>query len=205
MNQTGVIIFAVALAVAAAIYIIYNRQEPFWNLPSQTVRVEKVYSNDGVNFWQTPNYEGTLSPRFSNVNYGANLRANLPPYETMAVPTNPLGDAPMVADGFNPTERPQTITRDRYIYANKGSRLRGMGDPFRGDLPIVPPTGNWFVPTAKPNIDLQHGALTVMGGVGNETSQRLAQLIHASSGNTATAIGGSNIEFPDTVTATSFP
>jgi len=36
------------------------------------------------------NYQASLSPRFSNVNYGANIRYNLPDQGNMGVPSDPL-------------------------------------------------------------------------------------------------------------------
>jgi hypothetical protein len=37
-----------------------------------------------------------------------------------------------------------TVVYDRYIYANQKSRTHGLGDPIRGDLPIVPCGSGWF-------------------------------------------------------------
>lgn len=36
------------------------------------------------------NFQSSLSPRFSNVNYGSNIRFNLPSYDNMGVPNNPI-------------------------------------------------------------------------------------------------------------------
>lgn len=137
MNQTGVIVIAVALA-AAVVYIIYTRKENYW-------------------------------PQTQNVHVDQYRQAPEPDYGLDKIPYEKTESNAVVADGFNPTERLQTITRDRLIYANKSSKLRRMGDPFRGDIPIIPPVGNWFIPPVKPSTDLQHGALTIMGGIGNES------------------------------------
>jgi len=53
-------------------------------------------------------------------------------------------------------------------------------------------SGNWFIPSQanSPSINLQQGAMNVMGGVNNETSNALANLIWNSSGGTETTIGG---------------
>ena len=109
-------------------------------------------------------------------------------------------------------ETVQPIVYDRFIYANRNSRLRSQGDPIRGDLPIVPCAAEWFRPSVHPSIDLQPGAMNVMGGVGNDTAQALADLINASSGDDT--IGGVNMSsmrnmstgasFAD-VTVTAFP
>lgn len=82
----------------------------------------------------------------------------------------------------------EPVVYQQFMFANPKSRLRSLGDPIRGDLPIVPCEGNWFSVHPTVNIDLQQGAMNVIGGVQNETSTALAQLIHDSSGQTA--IGG---------------
>jgi len=230
MKQYSPIVIIIIGALAAAALIAYNTTEGFWNLPSRGVKVDKVYTNNGVDFWQTPNFQGTLSPRFSNVNYGPYIKANLPAYNNMAVPSSPLGNSlnssieldmkekfddntPSSADipimGMVPAtggllatyddkngERRQAISFNRYMYSNKSSRLRALGDPIRGDIPIVPASGNWFVPSVHPNLDLQAGALPVMGGVNNNTNRQLAKLIYATSGGTDTTIGGVNLKNP---------
>lgn len=76
----------------------------------------------------------------------------------------------------------QPIVYDRLIYANRNSRLRSQGDPIRGDLPIVPRATGWFRPSAHPQIDLQQGALNVIAGVSNETTQQMNNLMSVSSG-----------------------
>lgn len=211
IGQRGYIIMAVsAIALAAVIsyyYYYYHRKESFGTLPSRTWKVEREFmggcSDGSPDFFQTPHFQGILSPRFSNVDYGPYIRTQLPPYDKMAVTADPLGGdvggsfaaaqsgcAPtgsfMDADG----ELKQPIVYDRYMYANRGSRLRAAGDPIRGDLPIVPASGNWFTPSVHPNVDLQAGAMNVMGGVSNDNSNRLADLIYYSSGGGDTTIGG---------------
>lgn len=256
--------------------------ESFWNIPDRKWKVERVFEERtpcGPDFVQTPGFQGILSPRFSNADYGAYIRTSLPDYAMMGVPADPLGgdfggsfyaadSGPMggrcgrtivegfdndaigscgcssclrlpthefqrVADDpFNPSgyangdykrnvaaivmnndavpcdvprgefgsyltadgELKQPIIYDRYIYANRHSRLRALGDPIRGDLPIVPNSGNWFVPSVHPNIDLQAGALNVLAGVNNETNHQLASLIYNSSGGGETTIGGVDLE-----------
>jgi len=285
-------------------------KEGFWMTPSRQVKVEKMFKNpNDQDFFQVPNFQGILSPRFSNVNYGPDLRTKFPNYNRMGVPQDPLQEKPNPPDplnyaitqdipsqGFNemsgpasayqaafgsssdctnkrpgvqpppivegyaqanpqygwqeskylgtpkisldphnpysaaytngnykqvqnmavasgsvngwPTntvteldqasfvsqdgEMKQPIVYDRYMYANRNSRLRGQGDPIRGDLPIVPITGNWFVSSyaQNPQLNLQQGAMNVLGGVNNETSNSLANLIYNSSGGTETTIGG---------------
>lgn len=94
----------------------------------------------------------------------------------------------------------QPIVYDRLIYANARSRLRGAGDPIRGDLPIVPvlPESNpdslvMFRPSVTSSIDLQQGALNVMGGYDNTTMKQLNTLIQRSTNGTATTFAGCSV------------
>jgi len=270
MNQ-----LLLALIIAMVVILIYKsvyceNVEKFWMNPSRTWKTEKLFKipgssnmnstkhSDTSNFFQVPSFQSVLSPRFSNVDYGPNLRTNLPTMNHLAVPQDPLNsnitnasqgrrvhfavsDAAEGVTAINPHnsetssqgytngnykellgkvtslgatngwptstlsvndsdsfltpdgEMKQPIIYDRYMYANRNSRLRGQGDPIRGDLPIAPINGNWFIPSGAfegPNVVLQAGALNVMGGVKNETSNELANLIYKSSGGGDTTIGG---------------
>jgi hypothetical protein len=298
------------LAIASIAYLFKNEdshKEGFWMNPSRSLKVEKMFRNcNKADFYQVPNFQSTLSPRFSNVGYGPNLQGRLPAYGMLGVPIDPLMDtakslntsivnnpnnfsqcsmaaipqpissckisspsiqtsqcdkmmmsnpgiepyqnqidcksttfvgAPgiplnphypttsysneingnydktlnlILEEGANswPTstvaepnkasfinedgQLSQPIIYDRYIFANKNSRQRGAGDPIRGDLPIVPVSGSWFIPSQanNPGLNLQQGAMNVMGGVNNETSNALANLIWNSSGGSETTIGG---------------
>lgn len=295
MFSSSNIVILLIVGAVAAVYLASQNVEGFWNIPSRTWKVERVFEEqtpNGPDFFQTPNFQGILSPRFSNADYGANLRTQLPNYDMFGVPADPLGgdfggsfyasqSAPkseakfcngVIVEGFengapnqyavmnqsgsqgqyafmnqnglddqeffkqristdkcNPSgyangnykrivasltpvdtisdnqnppqgsfgsylnadgELKQPIIYDRYIYANRHSRLRAQGDPIRGDLPIVPNSGNWFTPSVHPNIDLQAGAINVLAGVNNETNHQLASLIYASSGGGDSTIGG---------------
>lgn len=99
-NKTITILTAIG---AIAVFIIIARsssKEDFWNIPSRTWKVEKVLgvnttTQDGCvksDFFQTPNFQSMLSPRFSNVNYGPYLRTQLPQYNMMGVPQDPLNN-----------------------------------------------------------------------------------------------------------------
>jgi hypothetical protein len=87
----------------------------------------------------------------------------------------------------------QPVMFDRNIFANIIGRNFGQGDPIRGDLPIAPNKSGWFQVSANPAIDLQTGALAVMGGTFNEQGQNIASLVNMSSGGTKTAISGVNM------------
>lgn len=109
----------------------------------------------------------------------------------------PVGDMTMVSASGEVT---QPIVYDRFVYANQRSRLYNLGDPIRGDLPIVPCSGEWFRPSVNPQIDLRDGAMMVMGGADNTTNRELMALQYAASGGTQNV--GSGINF--SVTSTPF-
>lgn len=193
--MNSIILFVIiAVLVGMVLYIMNHTKEGFWMTPSRTLKVEKVY--DGGFFPAGPGYQAQLSPRFSNVDYGPNLRTEMPSPDVMAVPIDPLsGDMNYRDAAFFDQDgtAKQPIVYDRFMYANRNSRLRGLGDPIRGDLPIAPLSGGWFVPSGAfegPNVVLQQGAMNVMGGVNNETSRQLADLVYNTSGGTAKTIGG---------------
>lgn len=81
------------------------------------------------------------------------------------------------------TQGPVSVTvYDRLMYSTSRSRLYGQGDPIRGDIGcIVPIKDQWFRPSVRPNIDLRAGALTIMGGIDNDTSRELRALQNLSS------------------------
>ena len=89
-------------------------------------------------------------------------------------------------------ENVQPIIYDRYIYANQKQRTLFGADWLRGDLPIVPVKSEWFRPSSHANTDLRSGALAVMGGVNNSTSNELLALQHAASGSTLDIGSGIN-------------
>ncbi len=100
-------------------------------------------------------------------------------------------DYTIVIDAMGNVTEP--VVFQNFLFANMKSRLRAQGDPIRGDLPIVPCEGNWFSVHPNVNLDLQEGALNVMGGATNETNRALAQLVFQASGNADTTIGGVNL------------
>lgn len=207
-------------------------------LPSFTTKVVKDVKHvpkQSSDMYMVPGtYQSNLAPRFSNTNYGANIKYNIPCRNVLATPETPvpmisveetLQLQPNVGEGFcgqsnpkenqmraqasyDPTEYPdvqsmipsetmdsfgesaQPIVYDRHVYANRNSRLRSQGDPIRGDLPIVPRSTGWFRPSAQPQIDLQQGALNVIAGLSNETTQKMNELITASSGGAVTVNAG---------------
>lgn len=60
-------------------------------------------------FVSVPSYQAVLSPRFSNVQYGANIRYNMPDRENLAAPCNPLTFGDMAKENYSaPSSAPQT-------------------------------------------------------------------------------------------------
>lgn len=311
MNRNTMIIIAVViiLVVVGGYYLMKkNVRENFLN-HAFTYKVERnIGSNRGDLYAVPGSMQSMLSPRFSNVDYGAHIRYNMPAYNNLGVPANPIGYSNMVNDlvspgnmakmngmdmnrnnmgsvmsvrenycntcpggcrdvvqcqkggqsmGMSPMSQmsmsssymnslnnldytptsdllpvpnmktmnmmgqmdigsvgEQPVVYDRFMYANQKSRLNALGDPIRGDLPIVPHAPGWFSPSAVPNIDLRQGALSVMGGADNATANALHSMINVASGGVSYALGGLNYA-RDTdvslgngqrdVTVTSFP
>ena len=105
------------------------------------------------------------------------------------------GDDLLLLNANGETRQPYVY--DRYYYSSGQSRLRGLGDHIRGDLPIksVKHNNGWFDVNPRPNIDLQNGALNVLAGR-SEAGDALSKLIYESSGASKTAIGGVDISDP---------
>ena len=221
---------------------------------SMSHKMTRETRTPGGGFMTVPgNYQSMLSPRMSNVDYGANIRYNMPSRAMQAVPVDPLsmghvavgkesysppscgpsgtnkgsvygmsGLRNMPSQNYSAPERKaaesklqtyevasvlpmgtmteltssasvqQPVMYDRFMYANQKSRLRALSDHIRGDLAIAPNKGGWFNVSVNPNIDLNSGALAVMGGVNNSTANGTAGLMAASVGGTQQIFGGVN-------------
>ncbi len=255
-------------------------------------------------FFSPVQFQASLSPRFSNLNYGSQIRYNTPSCDKLAVPKNPLGDTPCpqltatarfgardqtcaaqsarvqgvgardsVVENYctscgtcsgcgvdcrkgglgGQNETPayslapdyhagnykdvkkevqakrsqmaqasgqgeglvavsdmlpigtmdtltsegavtQPIVYDRFMYANRNSRLYGAADFIRGDVPVgVNYRGGWFDVYPNPSVDLNSGALNVIGGWNNEQGQSIAQLVNKASGGSTTCAGGVDV------------
>lgn len=151
----------------------------------------------------------TVPPNFMSTN-NAQVVNQLPPRANMVV--NDM--LPEMSDEASASIA-QPIVYDRYIYANQRSRLYGLGDPIRGDLPIVPYNGDWFRPSVQPNIDLRDGAMMVLGGQDNATARNTMALMREASGNSMGTFAGAPVMATQTnigygaggadVLATAFP
>jgi hypothetical protein len=109
--------------------------------------------------------------------------------------SNQLPVAPMNNVGAGGSEVP--VVMDRFIYANLRSRLIGRADPIRGDLPIVPILSQsdpnspiMFRTSVNPSIDLQSGAMAVLGGAYNENVRDTVQLQMQAAGGAVNTFAG---------------
>jgi hypothetical protein len=288
MDTNIIISLVIFLVIIASVYYYYSKNQVkegfLGNLPSMTINKQTIADQTtGVNkgsFFSVPgNFQSMVSPRFSNVDYGAQITYNLPSIQNQAVPRNPLALGNMATEGYrgpasnssainksisgssikggNRTKenfpstcglggtetivrgnstftspdyaagdyndvrntayssgfhasdtgipvgdmttvdplgnQEQSIVYDRLIVANRNSNLRAQGDKIRGDLAIAPLATGWFRPSVSPVVDLEPGAMNVIGGSHNETSNQLSQLLYKSSGNSITTFGGVNM------------
>lgn len=177
-------------------YIILTKKKIKENfLPSMAFKVDRVaapntdFANKGK-FWSVPGtFQPLVTPRSAPMQYGSQLQYNLPDESILAFKS----DTPFANDGLltsDSGEIVQPVTYDRFMFSNKKSRLREHGDPIRGDLPIIPHNSDWFRPSVQPHLDLKQGAMQVLGGFNNDTSNQLAQLMSTSSGNALQTFGG---------------
>lgn len=77
-----------------------NSHEKFLgNLPSMKTKVQPVVQNQKGQFYSIPGqYQSLLAPRSASVDYGANIRYNLPSYSNQAVPKDPLAMGDMISN-----------------------------------------------------------------------------------------------------------
>lgn len=187
---------------------------PYLNtkMPSRTMQGVPInpltYQNTIKKCGSTENFE-TVAPNFSASNWQSadnKLQSRSNVIVNDLLPEMNAEAATSVA---------QPIVYDRYIYANQRSRLYGLGDPIRGDLPIVPYNGDWFRPSVQPNIDLRDGAMMILAGQDNATARSTMALMRQSSGNTMNTFAGAPVMATQTnigygasgadVIATAFP
>lgn len=136
------------------------------------------YAGGNFNKVMESTYKESKNPRGVN-----DIQRNLPVKDMTA----------LKGEGDN-NDNTQPIVYDRYIVANLKSRQSALGDPIRGDIPIVPNDNGWFNTSYQPQKDLNRGALFAMGGLYNEQARDLASLINASSGGGVTNVGGEDLK-----------
>lgn len=82
-----------------------------------------------TSFVQVPSFQGVLSPRFSNVQYGANIRYNMPDRANMGVPCDPLTFGSMAKENYD--EAGRAMTPASTAGPNAASRMMGVKAPPR--------------------------------------------------------------------------
>ena len=140
-----------------------------------------VFSNKIPAFFSSVSKEANPPPRFKETDLNSVIRYPVNGAESYDCPNceipehyTPQKTTPLVEEE-QPQPQSQSVVVDRLIFANRNSQLRAMGDPIRGDLPIVPNPPGWFTPSVTPQIDLQRGALNYLAGF-NTASQQLENL-----------------------------
>jgi len=108
-------------------------------------------------FVSVPSYQGILSPRFSNVQYGANIRYNMPDRENLAAPCTPLTFGDMAKENYAPPQKGVVPEQTRENYScgtgqcgssdglSCGKGGYGMGHKVAGgyELPVGYTNGNF--------------------------------------------------------------
>lgn len=126
-------------------------------------------------FVQVPNYQAVISPRFSNINYGANIKYNLPSHKNMAVPHEPLDFGGMAEENYNPPSKEGYCGGGNGLSCGKGGY--GMGHKVGGGNEVPPGYTNGNkqqllndIPASSQNIgsQLPVGTMTTMDGAGNQ-------------------------------------
>ena len=84
------------------------------------------------------------------------------------------------------------VMYDRLTYAMAKSRNLGTSDFIRGDLPVIPQLTGWFTTAAshKPDLELNAGALAVMGGAYNLEGRNVANQIMQEGAGAKTSYSG---------------
>ena len=176
------------------------------NYPMGVKVNREAYMGHNKNFSVSGNIQTALPPRFSNVNYGPNIRFNAPEKRHLAMDTNALPkelQIPSVkvvnnrmaentmkgqSEEMNRSDV-QPIIYDRYIYTSARSNLKRSADPIRGDLAIVPvlpqsdrSSGVMFRPSVSPHVDLGQGYISsIANDMGdNQSSTNMRSLMDAS-------------------------
>lgn len=181
------------------------------------VAVEQVATNSkGIAFASVPSWQANLSPRFMPNSYGSYIQYNMPSQDMLAVPQDPLGYAEMVKAELGEAKPASTLPKYQDVKEmlptadmKSGSGLRAQtynwnrlmkvglakskaqnnADFIRGDLPIPKVNTGWFSSRYGTEA-LRSGAMSVLGGSNNETSNALYSYMRNASGDTKTTFGG---------------
>lgn len=85
-------ILGIVVAILAALKLNGDTKESFgWTNTPMTIKNDRVAGPRTGDMYTVPgNYQASLSPRFSNVDYGANIRYNMPSIVNLGSPDDPL-------------------------------------------------------------------------------------------------------------------
>lgn len=136
--------------------------EGFGMLPSFQTKIDVTASKNREtakkgDFFSVPGtYQAQLNPRFSNVDYGANIRYNMPSYNNLAAPCQPLGYAsnPLTfASMAESSSSKENFVSPKQVKENYGCnscsggcgvvgcRKGGAPASFHGGAPLMPGNG----------------------------------------------------------------
>ena len=171
-------IIPIVLGAAAATLLVAAATRPapvredFWGNPNRTVRRHKIMVQNNVAYGILPTPQTAAAEKAGCTSVAV---ANSPQMTNCRIENDFQAHA---MDGYNRTSdaNEAVAVYDRLIFANQKSRLAGLGDPIRGDLPIAPINDGWFRPSVAPNIDLRQGAIHVIAGNDNATGNSLRDL-----------------------------
>lgn len=98
-------------------------------------------------FVQYPKFQGLLSPRFSNVAYGANIKYNTPSYGNLASPSDPLALGDMATKNYQNTQEIYGCSKGRCGGDGCGVATCGKGGVSLGrasQSPNISEDSNYF-------------------------------------------------------------
>jgi hypothetical protein len=85
-----------------------------------------------------PNYQANISPRFSNVNHGAQIRYNRPNEEYLASSCDPLTFGGMAREDFTNASK-ESFDSDKFVESSgKYNEISGQSDEYPDVLSMVP-------------------------------------------------------------------
>lgn len=158
----------------------------------ETNVLKEVPSSGGVNIKENFNYgEGNSSSEYQKLVRDNKMDGTVVD-ASLALPVGTMTASSAAGGGSK-----VPLVMDRFIVAPLKSRLFQHADFIRGDIAIVPvnPNANpnsctWFRPSVNPSVDLNPGALAVMGGAYGEQARSVAQLQQQASGGAVNTAAG---------------
>lgn len=171
-----------------------------YDKPEEGIRGDSMGS---LQYGKTKVYEGYDTPEPKNVipsskTTSTQVQTTSTPVQTTSTPVQ-TKDTPSKPNEIGILEQ-TAVPIDLYVYAPQKSFQAGQGCPIRGDPAIPVEKKGWFDVPGNADRDLRLGAMSVMGGLNNETTKELMALKAASLGVSSTV--GSGVKY--TVERSSF-